>query len=97
VQLPRQARRTLPGTGPADDQHRSAIGEAERAVAVAAAVAADVAAAEELLEVRVRDLEQQLTTARADLAEARRKARRADSAERKARQALSRLQAEDER
>jgi hypothetical protein len=95
VPLPRQARRTV--TPPADGQRPSAIPEAERALAVAAAVAADAAAAEELLEVRVRDLEQQLTTARADLADARRKARRAESAERKAQQALTRLQAGGER
>jgi hypothetical protein len=94
VRLPRQARRTL--TPPADGPRPSPIPEAERALAVAAAVAADAAAAEELLEVRVRDLEQQLTTARADLADARRKARRAESAERKARQALTRLQAKGE-
>jgi hypothetical protein len=94
VPLPRQARRTL--TPPADGPQPSPIPEAERALAVAAAVAADAAAAEELLEVRVRDLEQQLTTARADLADARRKARRAESAERKARQALTRLQARGE-
>jgi hypothetical protein len=53
---------------------------------------AAAAAAEELLEDRVRDLEQQLTKARADLADARLKARHAESAERKARQALARLQ-----
>jgi hypothetical protein len=41
----------------------------------------------------VRDLEQQLTKARAALADARLRARHAESAERKARQALNRLQA----
>jgi hypothetical protein len=96
VRLPRQARRTLTPPRPADSPRPSPIPEAERALAVAEAVAADAAAAEELLEVRVRDLEQQLTTARADLADARRKARRAESAERKARQALTRLQAKGE-
>jgi hypothetical protein len=96
VRLPRQARRTLTPPRPADGPRPSPIPEAERALAVAAAVAADAAAAEELLEVRVRDLEQQLTTARADLADARRKARRAESAERKAQQALTRLQAKGE-
>jgi hypothetical protein len=60
-------------------------------VATAAAIAAAAAASEECLEVRVRDLEQQLTTARADLADARLKARHAEAAERKARQALARL------
>ncbi|HTU76899.1 MAG TPA: hypothetical protein VMG38_25595 [Trebonia sp.] len=96
VRLPQQARRTLTPPRPADGARPSPIPEAERALEVAAAVAADAAAAEELLEVRVRDLEQQLTTARADLADARRKARRAESAERKARQALTRLRARDE-
>jgi hypothetical protein len=96
VRLPRQARRTLIPARPAEGRRPSPIPEAERALAVAAAVAADAAAAEELLEVRVRDLEQQLTTARADLADARRKARRAESAERKARLNLSRLQARGE-
>lgn len=96
VRLPRQARRTLIPPRPAEGTRPSPIPEAERALAVAAAVAADAAAAEELLEVRVRDLEQQLTTARADLADARRKARRAESAERKARLNLSRLRARGE-
>jgi hypothetical protein len=94
VRLPRQARRTL--AQPTQDPPPSPIPEAERSLAVAEAVAADAAAAEELLEVRVRDLEQQLTTARADLADARRKARRAESAERRARQRLTRLQARGE-
>jgi hypothetical protein len=42
--------------------------------------------------VHVRDLEQQLTKARAELNDARLKARHAEAAERKARQALARLQ-----
>ena len=96
VPLPRQARRTLTPPPKADDRQPSPIPEAERAVAAAAAQAADAAAAEERLEVRVRDLEQQLTTARADLADSRRKARRAESAERRARQALTRLQGKGE-
>ncbi len=95
VRLPPQARRTPPP--PADGPRRSSIPEAERNLAVAAAIAADAAAAEELLEVRVRDLEQQLTTARADLADARRRARHAEGAERKARQTVTRLQAGQER
>jgi hypothetical protein len=68
--------------------HRKAIEDAERAVATAAANAADAVAAEERLEDTVRDLEQRLTEARAQLADARLRARRAEAAERKARQAL---------
>jgi hypothetical protein len=68
------------------------IEDAERTLATAAAIAAQSAAAEERLEVHVRDLEQQLTAARADLADARLKARHAEAAERKARQALARRQ-----
>ncbi|HUN33359.1 MAG TPA: hypothetical protein VMU95_15225 [Trebonia sp.] len=96
VRLPPQARRTLTPPPQAGQPPPSPIPEAERAVADAATLAAAAAAAEERLEVRVRDLEQQLTTVRADLAAARRKARRAESAERRARQALNRLQAKDE-
>ena len=84
------SRRTPPG--PAVAAQRSPVEEAERALATATGIAAAAAAAEELLEDRVRDLEQQLTKARADLADARLKARHAESAERKARQALARLQ-----
>jgi hypothetical protein len=61
-------------------------------VDTASAIAAQAAAAEERLEVHVRDLEQQLTKARGELSDARMKARRAEAAERKARQALARLQ-----
>jgi len=46
---------------------------------------------EERLESMVRDLEERLTKARADLSSARLRARRAEAAERKARQALARL------
>ena len=87
----RLAPRRLP-PGQADAPQRSPAEDAERAVATATGIAAAAAAAEELLEDRVRDLEQQLTKARADLADARLKARHAESAERKARQALARLQ-----
>jgi hypothetical protein len=83
-------RRAVPGQANAPD--RSSVEDAERALATAAGIAAAAGAAEELLEDRVRDLEQQLTRARADLADARLKARHAESAERKARQALTRLQ-----
>jgi hypothetical protein len=72
-------------------RQREAIEDAERAVATAAASAADAGAAEERLEATVRDLEQRLTQARAQLADARLRARRAESAERKARQALGQL------
>jgi len=78
------ARRALP-PGPSVD-------EAERLVATAAAVSAQAAAEEERLEVWVRDLERQLTKARAELANARLRARHTETAERKARQALERLQ-----
>jgi hypothetical protein len=83
-------RRGAPGQ--ADAPQRSPVEDAERALATAIATAAAAAAAEELLEDRVRDLEQQLTKARADLADARLRARHAESAERKAHQARDRLQ-----
>jgi hypothetical protein len=47
--------------------------------------------AEDRLEAEVRDLEQRLTQARADLAASRMRARHAEAAERRARQALGRL------
>jgi hypothetical protein len=84
-------RRAAPGQAGAPQP--SPVEDAERALATASATAAAAAAAEELLEDRVRDLEQQLTKARAALADARLRARHAESAERKARQALNRLQA----
>ena len=65
--------------------------EAERTVASTAAAAADAHAAEDRLEREVRDLEDRLTRARADLAGARMRARQAETAERRARQALDRL------
>jgi hypothetical protein len=72
-------------------QRRQAFDDAERAVASTAAAAAEAGAAEDHLEAEVRDLEQRLTRARADLAAARMHARRAEAAERRARQALDRL------
>jgi len=60
-------------------------------VATAASLAAEADAAEERLEVEVRDLEQRLTKARSDLAAARMRARHAEAAERRARQAFDRL------
>lgn len=64
--------------------------EAERAAAAAASAATEAGAAEDRLEAEVRDLEQRLTRARADLATARLRARRTEAAERRARQALER-------
>jgi hypothetical protein len=72
-------------------QRREQYAEAERVAAVASSLAADAASAEDRLEVEVRGLEQRLTQARADLAAARMRARHAEAAERRARQALDRL------
>jgi hypothetical protein len=65
--------------------------EAERVAADAAATTAEAEAEEDRLEAEVRDLEQRLTRTRADLATARMRARHAEAAERRARQALGRL------
>jgi hypothetical protein len=70
---------------------REQYSEAERAVAAAAAAAAEAVSAEDGLEAEVRDLEQRLTQARAGLAAARMRARHAEAAERRARQAFDRL------
>jgi hypothetical protein len=75
-------------------RRREQYEEAERMVAVAASVAAEAVSAEDRLEREVRDLEQRLTRARSDLAAARMRARHAETAERRARQALDRLPAE---
>jgi hypothetical protein len=72
-------------------QRRQALDDAERTVATTAAAAAEAGAAEDQLEVEVRDLEQRLTQARADLAGARVRARHLEAAERRARQARDRL------
>ena len=72
-------------------QRRKQVEEAERAVAAAASAAAAALSAEDQLEAEVRDLEQRLTQARADLAAARMRARHAESAERRTRQALDRF------
>jgi hypothetical protein len=72
-------------------RHREQYEEAERTVASTAAAAADALAAEDRLEREVRDLEERLTRARADLAGVRMRARQAETAERRARQALDRL------
>jgi len=91
------------GSAPADEealaaeaerraaQRREIIADAERTVATAEAAAKDAVAAEDRLEAEVRDLEQRLTQARADLAAVRLRARRAEAAERRARQTLDRL------
>jgi hypothetical protein len=72
-------------------RRREQYEEAERLVAASASAAAEAVAAEDGLEADVRDLEQRLTQARADLAAARMRARHAEAAERRARQALDRL------
>jgi hypothetical protein len=70
---------------------REKFDDAERSLAQASAVAAEAGAVEDRLEAEVRDLEGRLTTAREDLAAARRHARHAEAAERRARQALDRV------
>jgi hypothetical protein len=65
--------------------------EMERTLVSAATATAEAEAAEDRLELEVRDLEQRLTKAREDLAAARLRARHAEAAERRARQALDRL------
>lgn len=72
-------------------RRKKALHEAGRLVASASDAAAAAGAAEESLETEVHSLEDRLTQARAELADARRRARRAETAERKARQALDRL------
>jgi hypothetical protein len=72
-------------------RRREQYEEAERLVAASAAAAAEAVAAEDRLEAEVRDLEQRLTQARSDLAAARMRARHAEAAERRVRQALSQL------
>jgi hypothetical protein len=91
------------GSAPADEealaaeaekraaQRREIIADAERTLASEEAAAKDALAAEDRLEAEVRDLEQRLTQARTDLANARLRARRAEAAERRARQTLDRL------
>lgn len=75
-------------------RRRASIQDAERNVANATAKADAAAAEEDQLEDTVRDLERRLTRAREQLADVRRRARAAESAERKARQALDRLRRE---
>jgi hypothetical protein len=63
-------------------------------VAITSTAAAEAASAEDRLEAEVHDLEQRLTRARGDLSAARMRARHAEAAERRARQALDRLPSE---
>lgn len=72
-------------------ERRQAFEDAELTATSTAAAAAEAGAAEDQLEAEVRELEQRLTQAREDLAAARMRARRAESAERRARQTLDRL------
>jgi hypothetical protein len=72
-------------------RRRKAFDDAKRSLTTAAKAATAAGSAEDHLEATVRDLEQRLTKARADLADARLRARRAEAAERKARQSLDRL------
>jgi hypothetical protein len=70
---------------------RERYADVERTVASATAASADAVATEDRLEAEVRDLEERLTRAREDLAAARMRARRAEAAERRARQVLGQL------
>jgi hypothetical protein len=72
-------------------ERRKNYEDVERTVVAAAATTADAGAAEERLEAEVRDLEERLIQARADLAKARLRARQAEAAERRARHALDGL------
>ena len=72
-------------------RRREQYEEAERKVAAASSAAAEAGAVEDRLEAEVRDLETRLGQARPGLEAARLRARRAEAAERRARQALERL------
>jgi hypothetical protein len=65
--------------------------DAERVVVATSSATAEAVSAEDRLEAEVRDLERRLTQARTDLAAARMRARHAEAAERRARQALDRI------
>jgi hypothetical protein len=73
-------------------RRRDSFAAAERSLAAAIEAAAAADSAEDRLELTVRDLEERLTRARAELADARLRARRTEAAERKARQLLDRFQ-----
>jgi hypothetical protein len=72
-------------------RRRKTYQDAERALATAAAATEEAVAAEDRLEDEVRRLEGRLTQARAELADTRLRARRAETAERRARRALDNL------
>ncbi len=72
-------------------RRRDQYAAAERAVAAAADAATAAVSEEERLEAEVRELEQRLTRSRSDLASARMRARHAEAAEWRARQAFQRL------
>jgi hypothetical protein len=76
---------------------REKFEDAERTLAQASTAAAEASAVEDRLEAEVRDLEGRLTTAREDLADARRRARHAEAAERRARNAFDRLPRDEAR
>ena len=71
-------------------RRREQYEEAERVVVAASDAAAEAVSLEDRLEAEVQELEQRLTRARANLAAARMRARHAEAAERRARQALNR-------
>jgi hypothetical protein len=91
-----EERRLAEEAAQAAARRRKIFEDAEREVATAATVALDAVAREDRLEREVRDLEDRVTSARAQLADARLRARRAETAERKARQVLGRLPRPDE-
>jgi hypothetical protein len=70
---------------------RQTYEDAERSLASSRAATAEAGAAEDRLEAEVRDLEERLIRAKADLAAARLRARHTEAAERRARQTLERL------
>ena len=70
---------------------RAKFEDAERTLAQASTAAAEAAAVEDRLEAQVRQLEERLTQARDELATARLRARRAEAAERRARQVMDGL------
>jgi hypothetical protein len=72
-------------------QAREKFEDAERTLAQASAAAAEAVAVEDRLEAEVRQLEERLTKAREELVTARLRARRAEAAQRRARQALDQL------
>jgi len=72
-------------------EQRKNYEDMERTVVSAATATAEAVAAEDRLEVAVRDLEERLTRAREELAATRRRARHAEAAERRARQLLDRV------